>query len=391
MTVALVVQARMGSTRLPGKVLADLAGRPMLQFMLDRLTELPVDALVVATSTLDRDRPVAEVAAKAGFTVVRGSEQDVLGRFLAALDQHPCDDIIRLTADCPLIDPELVMATLKLHRERGADYTSNVLPRTFPQGLDVEVARACAIRRASDEAMLPLEREHVTPYLYRNPQIFRLANLSSGDLLGDERWTVDTPEDLAFVRSVVDRFGGDHRFGWRAVLDRVGRRFAPPKGQVWLRAALSSDRRWLQDLRNDPISVAFSGTGRAVGDAEHEAWFSRAMESPGTRIWIGEVDGQSVGMVRIDVEAAVGEVSIAVAAAQRGRGVGTALLKRLEDVVGPHPQVDRLCAVIDHENSASVRAFRAAGFGDDTERDGRLVLRWPALRSHRGRSAGSAD
>ena len=121
MTTLAVVQARMGSTRLPGKVLADLGGRPLLRFLLDRLSDLDVDHLVVATSDLPGDDAVADVAAAAGVEVVRGSERDVLARFVAALDEHPADTVVRLTADCPLVDPAIVRAALDLHRTSGAD------------------------------------------------------------------------------------------------------------------------------------------------------------------------------------------------------------------------------------------------------------------------------
>ena len=131
-----VIQARTGSTRLPGKVLQDLGGRPLLRFMLDRLADLHVDQLVVATSTLDRDDAVVEVAFDAGCQVVRGSEADVLERFTDALAVFPADHVVRLTADCPLADPVLIEAVLARHLDRGADYTSNVFPRTFPRGLD---------------------------------------------------------------------------------------------------------------------------------------------------------------------------------------------------------------------------------------------------------------
>src|SRR5205823_13375067 len=172
-----VVQARMGSTRLPGKVLADLGGRPMLQFMLERLRRLPVSELVVATSTEPGDDAVAALGATLGVRVVRGPEHDVLARFEQALEAHPAEHVVRLTGDCPLADPEVIVATLELHHERHADYTSNVIPRTFPKGLDVEVARAEALRVAAAEAEDPAEREHVMPFLYRHPERFRLATL----------------------------------------------------------------------------------------------------------------------------------------------------------------------------------------------------------------------
>jgi spore coat polysaccharide biosynthesis protein SpsF len=152
MTTIGVVQARTGSTRLPGKVLADLGGEPLLAFMLRRLRPIAVDRLVVATSDDRRDDAVAAVAERAGVAVVRGPEDDVLARFAIALDAHPADTVVRLTADCPLVDPDVVDEALALHRRSGAAYTSNTLIRTFPDGLDVEVVSADALTDAASHA-----------------------------------------------------------------------------------------------------------------------------------------------------------------------------------------------------------------------------------------------
>ena len=154
-------------------MLQDLGGRPLLRFMLDRLADLRVDELVVATSTLDRDDAVVEIARDAGRPGRARFGADVLDRFVGALDAHPADHVVRLTADCPLADPVLIEAVLARHLDRGADYTSNVFPRTFPRGLDCEVMTAAALRAAHAEATDPAEREHVTPFLYRRPGAVR--------------------------------------------------------------------------------------------------------------------------------------------------------------------------------------------------------------------------
>lgn len=228
-TTVAVVQARMGSTRLPGKVLADLGGRPVLQLMLERLTRAHVDRLVVATSNRPGDDPVADLAEALGVPVVRGSEADVLGRFLLALDRFPADDVVRLTADCPLIDPLVVDAAIGLHRRTGADYTSNTLERTFPDGLDVEVVRAEALCTAAAEATRPDEREHVTPFLHHHPDRFTLASLETAEQLGHERWTLDTPADLERLRTIVDRLVDPVAAGWHEVLAVAGVLDGPPR------------------------------------------------------------------------------------------------------------------------------------------------------------------
>lgn len=210
----------------------------MLALMLDRLTDAAVDELVVATTDGALDDPIAALAQIQGVDVVRGSEHDVLDRFRLALDTHPADQIVRLTADCPLIDAGVINEALQLHARVGADYTSNTLLRTYPDGLDVEVVEVSALRAAIDEADVPFEREHVTPFIYRRPERFALAALRNGLALGDERWTVDTADDLEFIREIVDR-SGNPTASWRTLLQVVGVR--RPATEWHLRPLLSSD------------------------------------------------------------------------------------------------------------------------------------------------------
>lgn len=197
----------MSSTRLPGKVLKPLAGQPMILRQIERLRRArTLDRLVVATSTEPSDDPLVEVLQAAGVDVFRGALGDVLGRFIGALDAFPAEHVVRLTADCPLADPQAVDATVALHLERGADYASNT-PETFafPKGLDVEVITATALRRAAAEAATPEEHEHVTWGVWTRPDRYRLAWLKSGRADdGEIRWTVDTPDDYAFASAVYE-------------------------------------------------------------------------------------------------------------------------------------------------------------------------------------------
>ena len=200
-----VLQARMSSTRLPGKVMADLAGAPMILRQIERLRRARrLDRIAVATSTDPSDDGLAEMLADHGVAVHRGPLADVLGRYAGALAAlGPAEVLARLTADCPLADPEVIDATVDLLLERGLDYAANTpAHRTFPKGLDVEVMKASALLTAAREAKDPYEREHVTPYLYRHPETFAQDFLSQAAEEGELRWTVDRPDDLAFVREV---------------------------------------------------------------------------------------------------------------------------------------------------------------------------------------------
>jgi spore coat polysaccharide biosynthesis protein SpsF len=378
MTVLCVVQARTGSTRLPGKVLQDVGGRPMLRFMLDRLATLRVDELVVATSELGRDDPVADVAAGAGRPVVRGPEDDVLARYALALEKFPADHVVRLTADCPLSDPRLVEHVVAVHLARRADYTANVFPRTYPKGLDVEVMRAGALRAAATRAEDAVEREHVTPYLYRRPECFTLANARHGVHYGDERWTVDTADDLEAVRHLVARMGD--AFGWEDAIRAVGRSAPPPAGAVHLAPAMPEDRDFVLACRRDADAVRWSRAGRAIAPEEHARWFTAALANPAIRLRTARVDGERVGTVRVDVRGGGGEVGIAVVSHRRGQGLARALLGALVADCASDPQVVDLVACVHPENERSLRAFAAAGFVPAGGRDGFRVLRRPVAR-----------
>jgi spore coat polysaccharide biosynthesis protein SpsF (cytidylyltransferase family) len=222
--VVAIVQARLGSTRLPGKALLDLAGRPMLARVLERAAAVPhVDRVVLATTTDRADDALADVAGAAGIACVRGSVADVLDRFRAALRAHPADAVVRLTGDCPLLDPAvsgLVVAEY-LRRAGETDYASNVHPPTYPDGLDTEVVSAGALEAAWREARQPSDREHVTPFIWRQPDRFRLSRVAHPEDLSALRWTVDDARDLAFVRAVYAALSPDGRraFGMAEVLD----------------------------------------------------------------------------------------------------------------------------------------------------------------------------
>jgi spore coat polysaccharide biosynthesis protein SpsF len=202
-----VVQARMGSTRLPGKVLRPLGGRPVLSWVLRALEESGAcGPLVVATTGLAEDDAVARLAAEQGAEVVRGDVDDVLGRFLAALERHPDQPVLRVTADCPLLDPQVIAMTARAFDAATVDYLSTVTPRSLSHGLDVEVAAPDALRRAGAHAE-GVDRSHVTSYLYREPGRFRVAGLTFSPSAADLRVTLDTPEDAALLDRVVAHFG----------------------------------------------------------------------------------------------------------------------------------------------------------------------------------------
>ncbi len=220
--VVAVVQARLGSTRLPGKVLLPLGDRSVLDHVVGRVDRAStVDEVVVATTTDPGDDPLAALAERTGRPVVRGSVDDVLDRFMAAARAHDADIVVRITADCPLIDPAVVDQVVAAFRDGDWDYAANTLePRTFPRGLDTEVASRTALARAWAEDDDPAWREHVTPYLYRHPDRFRGRAVRAPIDRSEQRWVLDTPADYELLGRIVAALGRDDA-PWREVLALV--------------------------------------------------------------------------------------------------------------------------------------------------------------------------
>lgn len=218
MQVVAVVQARLGSSRLPGKVLADLGGTTVLHWVVRAArTAEQLDGVVVATSSDPSDDPLADHAHRLDIPVVRGPLDDVLSRYLLAVREHPCDAVVRLTADCPLLDPELVDLVVATWRADPTwEYVATTLHRTLPRGLDVELVRADVLA-SLDEAAGGHHRQHVTSLLYTQPEGRRLLGLSVAPAADDLRVTLDTAQDLDLLREVVARTG-NRVIGWQELV-----------------------------------------------------------------------------------------------------------------------------------------------------------------------------
>jgi glutamate-1-semialdehyde aminotransferase/spore coat polysaccharide biosynthesis protein SpsF (cytidylyltransferase family) len=216
--IVAIVQARMGSSRLPGKTIADVAGRPLLLRVVERVRNARlVDKVVVATTDESADDPIAILCQAEEVQYFRGSENDVLDRFYRTARANSADIAVRITADCPLIDPAVIDKVVARFQLGDCDYVSNTFRYTYPDGLDTEVFSFAALEQAWREAKKPSEREHVTPYL--RTEKFRTANVESESpvALGKFRWTVDHPADLEFVRRIYEEFSGNGHFGYQDI------------------------------------------------------------------------------------------------------------------------------------------------------------------------------
>ena len=239
--VVAIIQGRMSSSRLPGKILADIAGQPMLQRVFLRTSRAAtVTETIFATTTDPSDDPVAEYCDFSGIPFRRGSLYDVLDRYYQAARQTKADVVVRITADCPVIDPALIDDVVKALLDDEYDFACNRLPapwhRTYPIGLDVEACTFKNLEKAWKKAKEPQHREHAMPYFYEgveltrqsrtleagvSPRGFKVALLQHITDFGEYRWTVDTAEDLEFIRQVFSRFGGRDDFSWKEVLELV--------------------------------------------------------------------------------------------------------------------------------------------------------------------------
>jgi spore coat polysaccharide biosynthesis protein SpsF len=222
MKIVAIIQARVGSSRLPGKVLAAIAGQSMLSRVIERVRRIPgLSEDVVATTLAPQDEAIVEECGRIGAPFFRGSENDVLDRYYCACKEHEADAVVRITSDCPLIDPVESGKVVDAFETQAADLAANDIKATYPLGLGTEVVSCKALHLAWRQATKPYERQHVTPYIYQHPEQFRLVNVESPSNYSSLRWTVDTPADLEFVRSVFARLDGD--FCWHDVLSLLER------------------------------------------------------------------------------------------------------------------------------------------------------------------------
>lgn len=253
MSIMAFVQGRMGSTRLPGKVLFDLRGKSVIERVIERAAQARrVDEVVFLTTIAPADLALVALCASKKIRVFCGSEDDVLDRFYQAARLLKPSHIVRITADCPVIDPGIIDHVIERHIASQADYTSNTLVETYPDGEDVEVVAYEALKTAWEKASLSSEREHVTLYFRNHPEMFDLFSVQSDNDNSALRWTLDTPQDYVFLSKVYDELGAkSDLFGMREILDLLNEK--PELNAV--NAGIKRNEGLLKSLREDkPVS-----------------------------------------------------------------------------------------------------------------------------------------
>lgn len=207
MKTVIIVQARMTSTRLPGKVLKEVLGKTLLEYQIERLRRVKLaDEIVIATTINHTDQPIVDLCRRLHVAVTRGSEHDVLARYYEAAKLHHADVIVRVTSDCPAIDPAVIDQVIAFYRDHPGqyDYVSNSLKQSFPYGMAVEVFPFNALEEAAHEARAEPEREHVSPFLYTRPERYHIGQVVYPRDVSHHRWTVDTPEDFELIRRIIE-------------------------------------------------------------------------------------------------------------------------------------------------------------------------------------------
>lgn len=220
MKILAIIQARMGSSRLPGKVLKQVNGQPLLLHQVHRLKKCQnIHQIVIATTIKPEDDQIVKLCENNNIDLFRGSEDDVLGRYYRAWGEFGGDIIVRLTSDCPLIDPDVVDGTIQYYLDNTFDYISNTIERTFPRGLDTEVFSSEVLEVAFNNATLIRDREHVTAYVYTHPEIFNIGMYKDEDDYSFYRWTVDTEEDFQLIEKIFEAYKGkEEKLNYSAVV-----------------------------------------------------------------------------------------------------------------------------------------------------------------------------
>lgn len=221
MNVAAIIQARVGSTRLPNKVLKEIAGRTVLEHVINRVKAASkIDDIIVATTVNKEDRKIVKICNDLGCSVFCGSEEDVLDRYYQAAKSFKVRHIVRITADCPLIDSSIIDEVVGKHLKEQADYTANVIKETYPDGLDVEVFTFNSLKKAFMNAQLLSEREHITPYIRKHREVFKIVNVEYSENLSDKRWTLDEEADYQFIKYVYKGlFNKNPLFGMKEIIE----------------------------------------------------------------------------------------------------------------------------------------------------------------------------
>ena len=385
--IAAIIQARITSTRLPGKVLMDIEGKPMLWHVINRLKlSKKINEIILAIPNTKENDILEKFAKDNKVKYFKGSEEDVLSRYYEAAKEFKSDIVVRITSDCPLIDPQVVDLVIEKHLNSGADYTSNVLQRTFPRGLDIEVFNFKVLEKTQKEARKNYQREHVTPYIYEHPEIFELQHIEAkGKLRRPElRLTVDTKEDLKLIREIyrhlyklrkifyteeiIDLFNNHQELikinekvrqkNWANEIMRSS------NISIRIRKANFSDVEFLWYLRNQPDVYRYFKKPKRVSWEEHIKWIVPIiLRMHKKNIFIIENDSLPIGQIRFDYDKEKrAQMSISLLKEFRGKGIATQSFKKAIKILKKEKKIRTFFAEVHKDNTFSQKFFENLNF-----------------------------
>jgi|APSaa5957512622_1039677.scaffolds.fasta_scaffold00261_3 pseudaminic acid synthase len=389
--IGIIIQARVGSTRLPNKVLMDISGQPLLKHVVERCKLANVDDVIVATSTNLENDAIEEFCKENGYSYFRGSENNVLDRFYQTAKKFNLDAIIRVTGDCPLISPGVIDLLIEKFKEGNFDYASNAAKRSFPRGLDCEIFSFNALEKTHYLAKEQKDCEHVTPFIYGNPEIFKVGHLiADQDLYHPEiRLCVDTEKDFELIKKIYDKFSGEEILQIKKVLqfllenpkliklnqeeeilqqkqnlEEGTKQEIKTSEKLLLKKVDTSDVDFLFDLRNKDYVYKYSLNPNPIEYQEHLTWITPVLRGEGSKklLYVIKYEDERAGQVRFDIlEDHVVEVNISVLKEFHGKGISNFALE--EGIRSMKEKgFEKVLAEVFEENTASVKFFEKQGF-----------------------------
>lgn len=376
MNIVAIIQARMGSSRLPGKVLMKVKEKSVLEHVIDRVRECKeIDDIVVATTNLQKDDVIIDLLKNLRVNYFRGSEDNVLERYYEAATVYVATDIVRITSDCPLIDPQIVDNIIRFYKNNEYDMVTNApndeSKRTYPRGLDTEVFSYEILERAYLKGTKSYQREHVTPYIYEND--FKIYNYKNQVNYSEYRWTLDTLEDFKLISLIYNNlYGKNKTFYMEDILDYIEKnpqaidinkdikqkKIKVELKKLTLRKVTKEDCETLFIWANEEETRKNSFKKEDIDINTHIKWFNEKLEDINTEMYIILKDNLEVGQIRVEIKDHVGIISFSIDKKYRNMGIGKQILKTIKQ----YSQCNTFIGRVKKENMASIKAFKNAGY-----------------------------
>lgn len=376
MKVVCIVQARVGSTRLPGKVLKKICGKTVLEQDIDRLKRVKnIDEIVIATTVLEKDNAIVEECERLGARCFRGSEDDVLSRYYYAAKENKADVVVRVTSDCPLIDSCVSENIIKyfIENKDKYDYVSNTIDRTYPRGLDTEVFSFYALEKAFKEATSERDREHVTPYIWDNTKIYSIFQYKNEKDFSDLRWTLDTEEDYKLISLIYEYFNNKECFNMNDIvkfleenpdIKEINKDIEQKKIDVdlFLIPANESHCDLIYEWTNDDEVRKNSFNINKIPYDEHVNWYSKKLKDIECNIYLLANSNKNIGVVRNEKKGNENVISYSIDKDYRGKGYGYKILSKFEEELIKSNKDIVLTAYVKKENISSIKIFQKLSY-----------------------------